>query len=398
MTDARALELQGYWKRVEILFLDQFSVLGGAQLCLLAILDAVEKRGWRAHIALPGDGPLAERVRSRSFGIDQIPSGRYRSGSKGLADFFQLPLDVWRQKRMLTEIINRGSFDLIYVNGPRMLPAAALVARDRLPLLFHAHNRLMQRYAAGLAGWSIRHSMATVIACSNFVAEPLAQYVRDGSLHVIPNGTPDAGFRERAFGPERSWRIGLIGRISPEKGQAEFLQAVAALAPEFPAAKFVICGAPIIPAGQYLHSVSELARGLPVEFLGWRDDIASVLAELDLLVVPSKNEGMGRVIVEAFSAGVPVVAFATGGIPEVIADGETGFLVSPATPEELAARIRAIILSDAGVVRRVVSNARRSWEQSYTVSSYQSRIMDLVAQTSLSWRAEHEIAPPPTRK
>ncbi len=383
---------------MEILFLDQFSVLGGAQLCLLDVLEAVEKRGWHAHVALPGNGPLAERVRSRGFGVDQLPSGPYRSGSKGLADFFQLPLDVWRQNRILTEIINRGNVDLIYVNGPRMLPAAALAARDRLPLLFHAHNRLMQGYAAALAGWSIRHSMATVIACSNFVAQPLAHYVRNGRLHVIPNGTPDAGFRERAFGPERSWRIGLIGRISPEKGQAEFLQAVATLAPEFPAAKFVICGAPIIPAGKYLQFVSELARGLPVEFLGWRDDIASVLAEIDLLVVPSKHEGMGRVIVEAFSAGVPVVAFATGGIPEVVTDGETGFLVSPATPEDLAARIRAIIQSDSDAQKRVVTNARRSWEQCYTVSIYQSRIMDLVEQTVLAWRAEHETASPPARK
>jgi glycosyltransferase involved in cell wall biosynthesis len=107
---------------------------------------------------------------------------------------------------------------------------------------------------------------------------------------------------------------------------------------------------------------------------------------------------MGRVIVEAFSAGVPVIAFATGGIPEVIDDGETGFLVSPGTPEELAARIRTVILSDPDAVRRIVIKARRSWEQSYTVSSYQSCIMDVVQQTSLSWRAEHETAPPPVRK
>jgi glycosyltransferase involved in cell wall biosynthesis len=383
---------------MEILFLDQFSVLGGAQLCLLDVLEAVEQRGWRARFALPGDGPLAERVRSRGYDVYEIPSGPYQSGSKSLADFIQIPFDIWRQKRIVAQIINRGNPDIIYVNGPRMLPAAALAARDRLPLLFHAHNRLMQGYAAGLAGWSLRHSTATVIACSTFVGGPLVRYVRGGNLQVIPNGTPDAGFRERAFGPGRSWRIGLIGRISPEKGQAEFLQAIAALAPEFPTAKFVICGAPIIPADDYLQSVSELARGLPVEFLGWRDDIASVLADIDLLVVPSKNEGMGRVIVEAFSAGVPVVAFATGGITEVIVDGDTGFLTSESTPDALAARIRAIILSDTAAVRRVASNARRRWEQYYRVSSYQSRIIELVEQTTLAWRAEHGTAPPRARR
>jgi glycosyltransferase involved in cell wall biosynthesis len=383
---------------MEILFVDQFGVLGGAQLCLMEVLEAAEKRGWQALVALPKDGPLAGRVRSQGFTAHPIPCGPYRSGNKSAADFLQFPLDVWRQKRILAEIIKRGSFDLIYVNGPRLLPAAALAAQHRLPLLFHAHNRLEHGYSAGLAGWSIRHSRSTVIACSNYVAQPLGRYVRNDNLRVVPNGTPDAGFRDRVFGQGKSWRIGLIGRISPEKGQAEFLQAIAMLAPEFPAARFFICGAPIIPAGKYLRFVSELARGLPVEFLGWRDDIASVLMDLDLLVVPSTNEGMGRVILEAFSAGVPVVAFNTGGIPEVIADGATGFLTSEATSGSLAAQIRTVILSDVEVLRRVVANARRSWEQSYTVARYQDRVINLLEQVKLAWRAEREKAVPPARK
>jgi glycosyltransferase involved in cell wall biosynthesis len=339
-----------------------------------------------------------ERARLRGFVVDQIPSGPYRSGSKGFADFVHLPLDVWRQKRVLVDLINREKFDLVYVNGPRLLPAAALATRGRVPVLFHAHNRLNQGYAASLAGWSIRHSDATVITCSNYVAQPLARYVHEGTLHVIPNGTPDVGFRERAFASGRSWRVGLIGRISPEKGQAEFLHAITLLAPQFPAARFVICGAPLIPAGKYLDLLCELARGLPVEFLGWRDDIASVLAELDLLVVPSRDEGMGRVVVEGFSAGVPVVAFETGGIPEVITDDQTGFLVPEATPEALAARIREIILSDAATLRRVVTNARLSWARSYMVATYQSRIMELVERVGVASGAEHEKTAPPKHK
>ena len=382
---------------MEILFVDQFSVLGGAQQCLLEVLDVMRKRAWRAHVALPGDGPLVERVRSGAVAVDKIPCGQYQSGSKSPADFLQLPLDIWRQKRILADLLNTRRFDLIYVNGPRVLPAAALAARDHVPILFHAHNRLNSGSAARLVGWSIGHSEATVVACSNYVAQPLAGYAQNGRLYVVPNGTLDAGFRERAFGLGRSWRIGLIGRISPEKGQEVFLRAVALLAPEFPAARFVICGAPIIPAGKYLDLVSELARGLPVEFLGWRDDIAAVLAELDLLVVPSRDEGLGRVVLEGFSAGVPVVAFATGGLPEVVTESETGFLVAQATPEALAARIREIVLSDAGNIRRIVANARRVWERSYTVAAYQSRIMELAEELVSAWRAEHEKVTPPVR-
>jgi len=102
--------------------------------------------------------------------------------------------------------------------------------------------------------------------------------------------------------------------------------------------------------------------------------------------------------VEAFSAGVPVVAFAAGGIPEVITDGQTGFLVQGVTPEALAARIREVMLSDAEDVRRVATNARKAWEGSYTVAKYQSRITDLMEQVVSAWRAKHERAAPPPRK
>jgi len=383
---------------MEILFLDQYSVIGGAQLSLLDILDAVQKRGWLAHVALPGDGPLVERIRSLGVGVHNIPCGPYRSGHKSVGDFLRIPFDVLRQKRILLDLLKRIKADLIYVNGPRLLPAAALAAGDRVPVLFHAHNRLNQGYTAGPVGWSIRRSDATVIACSRHVARPLVRYVREGKLHVIPNGTPDAGFRERAFGPGRSWRIGLVGRISPEKGQAEFLRAIALLAPRFPALRFVICGAPTIPVGKYLDLVGELGRGLPVEFLGWRDDIPSVLAGLDLLAVPSKEEGMPRVVVEAFSAGVPVVAFATGGIPEVIKDGETGFLATETTPDALAERIREIILSEEKILRRVVANARRAWELAYTVADYESRIMRLSEQAVSAGPAKHEKVAPPAHR
>lgn len=380
---------------MNLLFLDQFSVMGGAQRGLLDVVDAAIARGWSVTVTLPGRGPLVEQLRSRKVNVEEIPCGPYQSGGKSAADFIQFALDVPRQRRILTNLMNRISFDLVYVNGPRLLLAAALAVRA-VPVIFHAHSRVNQGYAVALAGWSIRRSDMTVIACSHHVAEPFAPYVRNGSVHVVPNGTQDAGFRERAFGTGRSWRIGMIGRISPEKGQADFLRAIALLAPAFPAARFVICGASILPTGGYLDLVSTLARGLPVEFLGWRDDVAAVLAELDLLVVPSKEEGMGRVLAEAFSAGVPVVAFATGGIPEVVTDGETGFLVTEMSPEALANRIREIITSDGLALRNVASSARRTWEQSYRIGDYQQRIMDLVE--NLASQARHETGAPTSRR
>src|SRR5579862_4777134 len=105
---------------MEILCLDQFSVMGGAQLCLLDILEAVEKHGWHARVALPGKGPLADRIRARGSVVFEIPCGPYRSGSKSVADLVQLPFDIWRQTQILAGLLRSGTIDLVYVNGPRL--------------------------------------------------------------------------------------------------------------------------------------------------------------------------------------------------------------------------------------------------------------------------------------
>ncbi len=372
---------------MNILFLDQFSQLGGAQRCLLDLLPALEERGWHAAAALPGGGPLVEMLSVRGIGVQTIPCGPYRSGSKSVTDGVRFIRDVRNQ----ASVLRPQKADLVYVNGPRLLPAAALAFGGRAPVLFHAHSRIPAGYSAWLAGWSIRRTDGTVVACSRSVAPDVRQH----RLRVIANGTPDAGFRERSFD---RWRIGIVGRISPEKGQIEFVQAAAMLAPEFPDARFVICGAPIFPAGNYFERVRALANGLPMEFLGWRDDVAPVLAELDLLVIASEAEGMPRVMLEAFSAGVPLVAFAVGGIPEVIRDRETGFLVRERTPEALAACIRDAMTGSTAALQQVAINARCEWERSYRVEDYRKNVTDLMERLVLDWRGEHGTATPKSHR
>ena len=121
---------------MNLLFLDQFSVMGGAQRGLLDVVDAAIARGWSVTVTLPGRGPLVEQLRSRKVNVEEIPCGPYQSGGKSAADFIQFALDVPRQRRILTNLMNRISFDLVYVNGPRLLPAAALAVRSQCRLCF----------------------------------------------------------------------------------------------------------------------------------------------------------------------------------------------------------------------------------------------------------------------
>ena len=94
-----------------------------------------------------------------------------------------------------------------------------------------------------------------------------------------------------------------------------------------------------------------------VRFLGWRDDIPEIMPVLDIFVLPSLNEGMGRVLVEAMAAGRPIVASKVGGIPDLISQGKNGLLVPPADPKALARGI-ALLIEDPDTRRQMGDNGR----------------------------------------
>src|SRR2546426_974605 len=123
---------------MKLLLLDQFSDLGGAQQVLLELLPSIRARGWSATVGMPGDGPMFARVRELGFDTERIDCGPYGSGRKSLGDVARFAAST---PRLASQIRRLAMVDLIYVNGPRLLPAVAL-ARPAAPVVFHAHSYL----------------------------------------------------------------------------------------------------------------------------------------------------------------------------------------------------------------------------------------------------------------
>ena len=142
--------------------------------------------------------------------------------------------------------------------------------------------------------------------------------------------------------------IGAVGRLEPVKGFTYFIAAARNMAERMPNARFIVAG-----QGSLEDDLRKQANGLGdrFRFLGLRDDIPDLMAAMDVLVVPSLNEGMGRVILEAAAAATPAVASNVGGIPEVIADGETGVLVPAQSPEVLAETLERLAAEPERLVR-----------------------------------------------
>ncbi len=362
---------------MNILFLDQFSELGGAQLCLLELLQPIRDRGWRALVAAPGVGPLRERALALGAAYRPIHVGSYESGRKSAADVFRFARELPLLAKEIAGFAREFAADIVYVNGPRLLPAARLAAPKRL--VFHCHSYLHKRYAAALTG--VAAAGATVIANCHFVAAPLTPYAVPT---VIYNGVSSSSIEpERKRSSEHScFTVGVLGRIAPEKGQLELMHTARLLGPGF---QFVVCGS-LFSGDGYYERVRAAANGLPVAFLGWREDTAAVLAELDVLAVPStKHEATTRVILEAYAAGVPVIASNSGGIPEIVVDGETGFLVPPANPAKLAAKIREAA-ANPPTLRKLSDTAREVVRERYSLVQYQGRVMSILERVGASAR------------
>ena len=368
---------------MRVLLLDQFSEPGGAQRMLLDLLAAMRSRGWCAEVALPGEGPLFDSVRSLGFPALRIDCGPYRSGRKSVADFGRFVTEIPRLAAQIRTLAASLEPDLVYINGPRLLPAAAM-ARLGKPVLFHAHTEVSQKPARMLGGLSLRCLRAHVTAVSQTVAEAWRQFVGEKNVSVIYNGV--AGPESVRPRPHiAAPRIGCIGRIAPEKGQREFLAAAARIHRALPDARFLICGAPLFSdraASEYEREVREAAAGMPVEFAGWVTDVYAAMANLDLLLVPSVwAEPNPRVVLEAFAAGLPVIAFRAGGLPEIVEDGRTGFLCEGV--DEMARLAIELLRGDRHGLQCISAAARESWRHQFTLERWQQEIMDEIERVAV---------------
>lgn len=233
-----------------------------------------------------------------------------------------------------------------------------------------------------LEGAAIRTSRATLIAVSESVASYLRGRFPRAPVYVVPNGIDGLSFfsgRGRSA-LRREWGVedhapvvGFVGRLVPVKGPDLFLQAVIRLQRDIPSLHAVMVG-----EGDQRRALERQAAGAGwrgIRFLGHRDDVTEILGAIDVLVMPSRNEGLPMILLEAMAAGRPIVAAAVGGIPEVAVNGESAFLVPSGSVDALVWATRIVL----GNPERAASlgRAARAAVLRYTAGHMAERMMTI---------------------
>lgn len=269
---------------------------------------------------LGGDGPLAAELAGAGIPVRTFDWAANRRDVKGA-------LEVWRSLR-------GECFDIVHLHvGGRATPLVVRAAALRTKLILHLHYSGAE---AGLTGpIRIQPWMADFVVA---LSEAVASKVSGMTARVVHYGIrlPDEAGRV----PTRDGAIvlGVASRLVPVKGLTYLLRALALLRRELPHVRVEVAGSGT-GAEQLQHEAGVLGLRDAVAFVGWQRDIWPWLARWDVFVQPSLDEGFGMAALEAMAAGLPVVATRVGGLPELVEDGCTGYLVPPADPPALAARL-----------------------------------------------------------
>jgi glycosyltransferase involved in cell wall biosynthesis len=261
--------------------------------------------------------------------------------------------------RGLKAVWLREGRPILHVNGRRG-NFLALLLKARFPRLsfvttvhgvlgLHVRRNLLYRLVDLATG---RIANATIAVSADTNRRLMAAGLPQGKVHTITNGLAScdlSGLSDIAYAREPGLaRVGFYGRLSPEKGFPDFLQLARRLNGSSGTSFLVAGTGPSLE--DFLRQSHEMVADGRLEYLGEADDSTSFLGDVNVLVIPSRNEGLPYVLLEAMAAGCAVVAYAVGGIPEVIGDDSVGILVNPKDLEGLDAEANALVADPARVV------------------------------------------------
>lgn len=361
--------------KIKVLEVIGDSSLAGAPRHFLSILENLDLERFEISAICP-PGPLAGEIRSlrRHIELDVI----------NMNSRFSL-----ESIRKIRAQIKHVKPQLIHIHGTRAGALARLAAIGlNIPVIytehlwtkeFHLDNRFLN-FLHFSGYWFLDLFTNLNIAVSGAVKEFLIDsgISRDGKIKIIYNGIEPARHSADIFRHEEIL-IGTVGTLNHNKGIQFLIRALPLIRKEFPTARLEIIG-----DGPYkknlVQEVKKCKLGSAVKFVGFVADVERYLSKFDCYVQPSLSESFGLAIVQAMSLGLPVVATHTGGIPEIITQGITGFLIPPKKPRIIAESVIEI-LRDKEKARKMGQTARKEVQIKFNLKDMMSEIEKVYEQT-----------------
>ena len=363
--------------RPVLALMDKLSMDGVHPVCIaLNIRDsaaAFARMGYSLRVAEVRATPVAGRVLEEAgIPVDYLGRGKYSPST--LSDVLGL--------------IRRHGIRLVHCHGYNAANFGRLAGwRAGVPVVVHEHAILKVQPHQFVADLVLRGLGTAGVAVSEAVKAFMirGRSVPARRIRVIHNGTPLERFRgvpreavcqaRRRLGIADDARVvGTVTRLHEEKGNRHLLDAMPHVLRACPSAVLVVAGDGPLASALRLQA-DALGIRERVVFAGFVSDVPEVTAGFDVKAIPSIHEGFSFVAVEAMAAGVPIVASRTGGLAEIIRDGDNGLLVEQGDPAALGASL-VRVLREPALARKLAESGRRAAEQ-YSIERYAERMTGL---------------------
>lgn len=357
-------------RRIALLF--EYPTLNGGERSMLAAMGRLPREQFEFVALAPSQGRLADALRER--GLRHVPFElRGTDGARRAKE------DIARN---LLQHVHELRPALLHANSLAMGRLTGSIAK-RLTIPTTAHLRDIIGLSQGAIADLNRNRR--LFAVSQATREfHVARGLDPGRVQVLHNGVdcdlfqprPRTGRLRRELNlSEDAFLVATIGQIGLRKGQDVLAEAAASIASQAQDLHYLLIGERNSSKAESIAFeravVERFAQaGLQdrLHRLGYRDDVPELLSEIDLLVHPAHQEPFGRVLLEAAAAGVPIVATAVGGTPEIVEDGQSARLIPPGDPRALAAAL-VELHGDASLRRRFAAAARRRVCETYEIKT-----------------------------
>ena len=365
--------------------------LYGSDRQLLQSVDAAIESGWRVSVVLPAPGPLTALL--EQAGAD-VRFGRFpvlRKADLSPLGVIKLAGRSFAATVRLILLLRKLSPDAVYVNT-MTLPVWLMAAKmARVPALCHVHEAEEDQPRPVRVAMTAPLLLAKSVVANSFAAKRAITTVIGRlapRVSVVHNGVPMPPVtphppRDRAPGAPAT--IALVGRLSPRKGIDVALDAVGALRGEGRPVELIICGSVFDGYEWYEDELRQRMQSADlaghVELAGYVHPTWPVLADADIVLVPSRTEPFGNAAVEGLLSCRPVVASNVQGLAEVILADDTGVLVRPGDAEDLADGIRRM-LDQPAKAREMATRGLADAIERFSVTGYRAAIAAELAQVA----------------
>ena len=355
---------------MRILFVITRAELGGAQVHVLDLVSNLPRQ-YEPIVAAGEDGFLLEQCRKLGAAVHIVP------------DLVQpiRPRKDLKALFALVKLFRNEKPTLVHAHTSKAGLLARFAARiTGTPVVFTAHTwsfadglPFLQRWIAIPLEWIAAALGGKIITVSQANQEKAERMWigRKKDLLTIWNGIPDNPVRANP-GSHRGTRLIMVARFVPQKDHQSLLRALTGIQGDW--------SLMLVGDGPCRNEIQEMAVNLGlaqrIHFLGDRSDIAQLLAESDIFLLPSKWEGLSISILEAMRTGLPVIATDVGGVSEAVTHGVTGFLVPPQDTAQLRTRLRQLMAS-RDLMFKLGRNGRGRYEADFKVESMVKRTVSV---------------------